>query len=228
MASEYRAKSPDYFSNDRVAKLRGVQHAIVDYSMTGHEFCRSKGMGIYKVSTTSFSWCAPLEEIQDQLGRDDQEVALLLGKPLAELADEDKKLKQGILTRDFPDLIEYDPENDMIFSKLAYKYSTLLYCKTAKARLEVIHHEYKKICYEVPERWLAEFYSINQKCIEHSIREFSSKDKNYSAVMKTINELEGLQKKYHDAYFESQKPNTAPSNVSSENLKRFLKTFGKC
>ncbi len=154
------------------------------------------------------------QEAQDELGREDVEISLMLhNNTSTPLSEKEKELRIGRMTREFPDMIEYDPKTDMIFVKLMWRYSTLDFLKTASARIEGIHADFVKYGATTPERWWGELMNINKVSIDAAWIEFNethlvAKEKaekdgkkngghrNFSAIEKSFKTLYDLQKKY--------------------------------
>lgn len=152
----------------RVKRLTDKQYRMWVHATTGDQTLPIKCVGIFKMSTADFSKLPfTQEQIQDELGRSELEVALRLYNQEVPLSEEEKKLCQG----NFPvSVIEYDPVEDMINNKLFFKFSAYRYLKTPKALCEGIFGDWKEFGQRSPERWWGEFMSANSKIIHEAWR----------------------------------------------------------
>lgn len=169
----FRPLHPSFYDDKRVQQLTALQHNILIYGMTGLQALSSKSTGIYKISTTDFvPKVSTQDAIQDQLGRTNLEIALMLNKSEKEVDDADRKKYQGIFVRDHKSLIEYDPETDMIFIKNAFKFSGKYFLTSSKMIIEGICADHKATSDTVPPHWWNEFGGLNALAISQAWSKF--------------------------------------------------------
>lgn len=217
---DFKGIDPHLLSHKRVMQLSHLEFRIFIMSFIAQANCLSRGVGIFKISTTDFEKGIKHEIVQDYLGRTDLEVALLLGKRQHELTEEDKKKKVGILTKKFPDLIEYDPDQDMIFSKLVFDSSSVFYMKTPKSIMENVHKDFKDFFGRTPERWWSEFAKINSRRLHAAFDNINKEDKGFPSYSKTFEKLFELERNFS--------PSQIPSpEVSIEKINKLRNIFEK-
>lgn len=218
------------FSNKKLNMLNADQMRIWLYSMFGSESRSSGGTGIYPIGTGKF-FTVDSEIVVEQLGRTKEEVSLLLYNSMNhELATSDLKYTRGKMTSDFPDIIEYDPEKDMVNCKLLFEFAASKYLTTDTAIVESIHKDFKARRHDTPERWWAEFAYRNRSRIHEAWEGFKEKNtaarldekskghKNYKALEKTFTKLFELEKKYS--------PSNIPANsVCIKKMEKFVQNF---
>ncbi len=224
---EYKSKDFRVFYVKRLAELNGDQYKIWDYSLHGKEACAAKGTGIYTISTCDFK-LVPQKVVQDELGRTDKEVSLeLYNQTNHPLSNQEKQRKFGRMARDFPDIIEYDPRHDIIFSKLMFEYSTLEYLTTSAKRIEGIVWDYEKYSPISEERWWGEFMTRNHDRIHAAWKEYfpllDKKRKNEFHILpaeKVMQHLFELERKFS--------PSMVPSpDVSQEKVEKLIQELSK-
>lgn len=170
---KFRPLHPSFYDDKRVQQLTPLQRNILIYGITGLQALSSKSTGIYKISTTDFvPKVSNQEAIQDQLGRTNLEIALMLNKAEKEVDEEDRKKYQGIFVRDHQSVIEYDPESDMIFVKNAFKFSGKYYLTSSKMIIEGICADHKATKDVVPPHWWNEFGGLNALIISQAWSKF--------------------------------------------------------
>lgn len=185
---DFRSTSDRLYSHPKLTKLTKDQLWICMYSMQGIESLKCKAMGIYPISTNDFK--IDQQIVQYELGYTKQEIGLKLhNTSQIPLSDEEKRLCLGRMVLDFPDIIEYDPENDIIFNKLMFRYCGELYLSSPRAKVEGIHHDYALIEGKCPERWLGEFVKINSRTIHDAWDHFKTAEKEKKEPHKNLNPL---------------------------------------
>lgn len=170
--SKFRPCDYQFFHDKSINKLNGDQFKILVHSILGPQIHLTKGTGIYPISTTHIHYLDHYL-VQDQLGRTRHEMAMLLHKDVSSLSDDEIRKGIGLLVKDFPTLIDYDPVDDMIFSKKAFRYSTVHYLKN-KALLEGIHSDFVSFFHRTKEDWWGEFMLLNEKNIIPTYRLYES------------------------------------------------------
>ena len=227
----YSSVNPAFFHHKRIRLMTPVQQSIVLYTILSPSYCNSKRTGIYHISTTEFMPNITIDEIQDHLGRTDSEISLKLRNAAVSITREEKEHYQGNLNKFFSDVIEYDPNSDMVFSKLAFVFSGMEYLNTSKKMLEGIGQEYRATKHIVPERWWGEFMRINNKYIHEAWEEFAiskvkkkQKDKEGNDEEISSKEFTSLQKTF-EHLFELEKQYTIfAKKITSEKLQK-MKDF---
>jgi hypothetical protein len=204
--SDFYSIDSTIFENHEFKMMTELQQSIWFFSVTSTYARHSAGFGIYPVSTASFLHlkCQSVENelgtklkknfpldpalVQDQLGRDDLEMSLFSGKS-----------KIGQMVRDFPDWIDYCPENDVIFSKKFFKYSGHIYLRNSKALIQALHKEYEINKHRTHEKWWGELMNIYEERIKKDWQEYffeNVKENRKSPIQKTFEILFELKEKY--------------------------------
>lgn len=217
MAEEQKfgALSLRFLDNRRICKLSDRQFRILILSIFGSQAANSKRTGIFHLSTTAFQTHILLELVMQELGSDKEKLSISLKKPILELTKEDYQGGFGQFCQEFPDLIEYDPEHDMIYIKMMFEHSGSLYLTTPKSVCEGIQKDYKSSFRRVPERWWGEFVARNHHRVHEAWKkykihldskkkkegEFNIEIKPIEEIFKTLFELE---EKYSPTIFPSE------------------------
>jgi len=215
----FTAKHPTIYNHRRVMELDGLQYKLFDYTLHNAFVASTKRIGIYEISTTQFSGIASQEDIQDQLGRTDREVSLALHNKTVALNDEEKKRKIGKLVSDFSDIIEYDPEKDMLFNKVMFRYCGVIYLSTDRAKIEGIHSDFEKFKLKTQERWWGELMYLNKIEISDAYAKWlknhkEKPHKNFQSIKQTFDHLFELERQFS--------PSSVPSKIVSAEKMREL------
>lgn len=230
------------FDNYRFKQLSHRQQNIFIASMLCDKACKSYGTGIFFISTGSFSHIKEkdvedelgkkikvidIEDVQDELGRSSIEISLKKYNKIIPLSADDEKEKAGLMVSKFPDLIEYDPQKDIINNKLMFRYVACNYLKGAKMKIEAIINEYEITRLQVEERWWGEFMNINKDIIKDAWQEYFEKFVKEEDIIKgknkiylTFQKLLELKEKYQD-YKPLPKISVLNAEKASENQSEF-------
>lgn len=175
----------------RYSKLSGDQFKIWITTLFCEEARNTKGIGIYRKSTASFE-LVPQEIVQDELGYTKQEI-LLAGKP--------EEVRRGKFCKQFPHVIDYDPENDMVHVKDMFEFCALKLLTHPKAIVEGIHKDFKMFeRYSKPEWWgefMHRYSAVVHKAWSHYKPLIKRKDLSIETPMeRTFRKLFEYEQKY--------------------------------
>lgn len=156
--ARYRKLMPHFFEDEKTAEMTPEQKIIVISAILGDPACKNtSGTGIFEISRATIAFLSRLDLsfICDQMGRTEKEFNLQLKRPVqTPLSDEEKLLIKGYFNSEKMDLLEYDPQNHIIFIKSFFKYNS-----GYKSSAEAIKDDFERTGKKSPLFW-AKFASM--------------------------------------------------------------------